>query len=134
MNYELDHIGIAVADLDAAISDYEKSFGLCVELREEVPSQGVKLAFLKMPHVQIELLAPTSDSSGLKKFLDSRGPGLHHICYRVTDIRQELAALEAKGLKLIDKTPRHGAKNTEIAFIHPKSCGGVLTELCEYRK
>lgn len=134
MNYEIDHIGIAVLDLEAAIAEYGKSFGLAVELREDIPTQGVRLAFLKTHLARIELLAPTSESSALKKFLDARGPGLHHICYRVDDIRTELAALEAKGLKLIDKIPRHGAKNTEIAFIHPKSCGGVLTELCQYPK
>lgn len=133
MSFPIDHIGIAVADLDAAIGEYQKNFGFAVDLRESVASQNVELAFLRLPNILLELLMPTSDTNAVAKFLKSRGPGLHHICYRVPDIRAELTRLEGLGFQLIDKQPRPGAHNSLIAFIHPKSTGGVLTELCERR-
>ena len=132
MPQQLDHVGIAVTDLDASIAFYQRSFGFTVELRESVPSQNVEVAFLGLPGTKIELLAPLSESSSLTKFLKTRGPGLHHICYRVADIRKELARLKALGHVLIDESPRPGAHHSLIAFVHPKSCEGVLTELCEY--
>lgn len=130
--WEIDHIGIAVTSLIESIPWYEKTSSATVELREEIPDQGVEVVFLNTPNCKIELLASTNDSSTLAKFLKKRGPGLHHICYAVTDIRAELHRLSTLGVKLIDKEPRHGAANTKIAFLHPESCGGVLTELCEH--
>jgi len=128
----LDHIGIAVPNLDTSIAFYQRSFGLAVELREKVPSQKVELAFLALPGTRLELLMPTAPESAIGKFLQSHGPGMHHVCYRVRDIRAELHRLQSLGHKLIDETPRPGAHNTLIAFLHPKGCEGVLTELCEY--
>ena len=133
MKQVLDHVGIAVENLDLAIADYLSKFGFKLELREKVASQKVELAFLKLDNTKIELLTPTSPESTLRKFLDSRGPGLHHICYEVADIVAELKRLKDLGLKLIDETPRAGAHNTLIAFLHPKSTAGVLTELCQYK-
>ena len=131
--YPLDHLGIAVTKLDAAISEYERNFGFKLHLRERIESQKVELCFLKLDNTLIELLTPTHPSSTLQKFMDKRGPGLHHICYRVTDINAELRRLSALGHDLIDKEPRPGADNTLIAFIHPKTLGGVLTELCQHQ-
>ena len=133
MKQVLDHVGIAVENLDLAIADYLSKFGFKLELREKVASQKVELAFLKLDNTKIELLTPTSPESTLRKFLDTRGPGLHHICYEVDDIVAELKRFKDLGLKLIDETPRAGAHNTLIAFLHPKSTAGVLTELCQYK-
>ena len=130
-NYPLDHVGIAVPDLAAAIDQHTKLFGFVVDCQEEVPSQGVALAFLRLQNTLLELLTPTTENSSLAKFLATRGPGLHHICYRVTDIVAELARLEKSGVVLIDKAPRPGAHGSKIAFLHPKSTGGVLIELCQ---
>ena len=131
-HYTIDHIGIAVPDLEAAIADYKRNFGFEVELREEVPEQKVSLVFLASSPLSIELITPRAPDATLQRFLDTRGPGLHHICYKVKNIREELARLEGLGHTLIDRTPRHGARHTLIAFLHPKTTGGVLTELCEY--
>lgn len=128
----LDHVGIAVENLEAAISRYKTLYGFELDLREKVPTQQVEVAFLKLANTKIELLAPTSPESTLAKFLKNKGPGLHHICYEVKDIKAELAKLKAKGVELIDQTPRPGAHKTLIAFLHPKSTSGVLTELCQY--
>jgi methylmalonyl-CoA epimerase len=133
LEYPLDHIGIAVTDLEASLAYYQRTFGFQVDLREEVSSQQVKLAFLKLPNTLLELLTPTSETSTLAKFLKTRGPGLHHLCYRVPDIKAELKRLGGLGFQLIDKEPRIGAHNSLIAFIHPKNTEGVLTELCERR-
>ncbi|MFN4894847.1 MAG: methylmalonyl-CoA epimerase [Pseudomonadota bacterium] len=130
--WEVDHIGIAVTDLASAISLYSQCAHTSVTLTERIEQQGVELAFLDTGGSKIELLAPINDTSTLAKFIARRGTGLHHICYRVKDINAELARLAAQGLELIDHTPRHGAGGTKIAFISPKSCFGVLTELCEY--
>jgi methylmalonyl-CoA epimerase len=132
--WEVDHIGIAVADLEAAIALYTTTPGASVTLRETVVEQGVQLAFISTGGAKLELLAPLNDSSTLAKFIAKRGPGLHHICYRVDDIESELSRLKASGATLIDSTPRHGAGGTRIAFISPKSFNGVLTELCDYRR
>ncbi|MBN8550466.1 MAG: methylmalonyl-CoA epimerase [Deltaproteobacteria bacterium] len=133
MNFPVDHIGIAVPNLEEAIAQYKKNFGFDLDVREVVASQKVELAFLRTENTLLELLTPTSDDSTLSKFLSTRGAGLHHICYRVPNIVSELKRLEGLGLQLIDKTPRPGAHNSLIAFIHPRSTGGVLTELCERR-
>ncbi len=134
LTYPLDHIGIAVPDLDEAIALYHRTFGYSVELRERLDSSGVDLAFLSTGNIALELLAPINDSSAISKFLKSRGPGLHHLCYRVDDIVTELGRLSSQSYRLIDVVPRPGARRTKIAFIHPASVGGVLTELCQYEK
>ncbi|MDZ4785193.1 MAG: methylmalonyl-CoA epimerase [bacterium] len=129
--FPIDHIGIAVKDLEAEIKAYEKNFACKLDLQEEIPSQKVKLAFLKSENTLIELLTPTSEDSTLAKFIKTKGPGLHHICFRVPDICTELARLKSLGHKLIDEIPRTGAHNSLIAFIHPKSTSGTLIELCQ---
>lgn len=129
--YPLHHIGIAVRNLDASIAFYKNTFGFEVDLRETLESQGVELVFLKLPNTMLELLMPLTGQSKLRSFLDTRGEGLHHICYQVPDIVAELARLAALGCQLIDKTPRPGAHNSQIAFLHPKSMDGVLVELCQ---
>ena len=131
-NFTLDHIGIAVTDLDASIEFYLLNLGFECSVREKIESQGVEVAFVDLPNCKIELLAALSAESKLAKFLAKNGAGLHHVCYRVTDIRAELARLSGLGFELIDKQPRKGAHHSEIAFLHPKSCQGVLTELCQY--
>lgn len=128
----LDHIGIAVENLEKGISYYRDAFGAELDYREVVPAQKVEVAFLKYPGTRIELLAATDNSSTLSKFLSTRGPGLHHICFRTSDIKGELKRLAQSGHTLIDKEPRKGAHNSLIAFVHPKSAGGVLIELCQY--
>lgn len=127
----LDHIGIAVENLDQSIAFYRDTFGFALELREAVPTQKVEVAFLTLANTKIELLASSAPDSTLAKFLRERGPGLHHVCYQVKDIEQELARLKASGIRLIDEKPRPGAHHTLIAFLHPKSTQGVLTELCQ---
>ncbi len=127
----LDHIGIAVEDLDAAIDLYREKLGFVVEAIEEVPGFGVKVAFLPLGEGKVELVQPVSGDSAMSKFLEKRGPGFHHLCFRVEDIRAELVRLEAAGVQLVDREPREGAHGTLVAFLHPKSTGGVLIELAE---
>ena len=130
----IDHIGIAVQNLDESIALYARLFGMTVTYRERLDSQKVELVFIDSGASKIELLAPTAPESKIALFIKNRGPGLHHTCYRVDDIKTELARLASEGVELIDKTPRPGAHGTQIAFLHPRSVGGVLTELCEYPK
>ncbi len=127
----LDHIGIAVEDLDAAIELYREKLGFDVEAIEDIPGFGVKVAFLPMGEGSIELVQPVTGDSAMAKFLEKKGPGFHHLCFRVEDIRAELVRLEAAGVQLVDREPREGAHGTLVAFLHPKSTGGVLIELCE---
>lgn len=129
----LDHVGIAVLDLEKSISRYESDFGFKVELRESLPEQKIELAFLKLENTSLELLSASAPDSSISNFLSKRGEGLHHVCYRVKDINAELSRLAGLGYKLIDEKPRHGARNTLIAFVHPKNAQGVLTELCQKR-
>jgi methylmalonyl-CoA/ethylmalonyl-CoA epimerase len=131
-SYPIDHIGIAVTNLDGALQMYQSAFGMQVDLRETIASQGVEVAFLKAPNTLLELLTPTSPTSTLTKFLATKGQGLHHICFRVPDIRKSLQELKTQGFRLIDESPRPGAHKSEIAFIHPKSTAGVLIELCQH--
>lgn len=131
-SWTVDHVGIAVTDLDAAIATYFAQAGTTVTLRERVDSQDVELAFLNTAGAKIELLAATSPTSPIAKFLNTRGPGLHHICYKVTSITDELQRLSQMGVRLIDSVPRPGAAHSSIAFLHPSSFCGVLTELVEY--
>ena len=130
--YELDHVGLAVPDLDAALAEYGRLFGFSLDSRETITSQQVEVAFIRLPNTLIELLAPLTPECTLGRFLAKRGPGLHHLCYRVDDIRAELARLQAAGITLVDEVPRPGAHGSLIAFLHPKSTGGTLTELCEH--
>ena len=139
MKATVDHIGIAVADLRAALVFYRDALGLEIELPEEVTSQRVRAHFVSMeaPRTpsttpRLELLEATADDSPIARFIARRGPGLHHITLRVDDIRAALAQLKEKGVRLIDDAPRPGAHGALVAFIHPSSAHGVLVELTEY--
>lgn len=130
-NWRFDHIGIAVHDLDTAISCYEELFETTHYGREVVPSQGVEVAFLEVQHGRVELLSSIQEDSSIAKFLAKRGEGMHHTAYRVPSVSKELARLEHLGWELIHKAPVMGAHGKKIAFLHPKSAHGVLIELCE---
>ncbi len=127
----IDHVGIAVRSLDETRAFYRDVLGLEESGLEEVPGQGVRVLFFQLGEVRIELLEPTAADSPIAKFLDQRGPGFHHVAYLVDDLPATLAALQAAGVQLIDETPRPGAHGMQIAFAHPKSTGGVLTEFCQ---
>jgi len=127
----IEHIGIAVNSLEESIPYYEKVLGLECYSVEEVTEQKVKTAFFKVGQTKIELLEPTSEDSPVAKFIAKKGPGVHHVAFAVNNLEEQLEAVEAKGVKLIDKAPRKGAEGLDIAFLHPKSTFGVLTELCE---
>lgn len=126
----IDHIGIAVADLDEALAAWSR-LGLDRPVIEDVPEQGVRVAMLPVGGGKIELLAPLSPDSPVGRFLERRGPGLHHVALRVDDIEAALAEAEARGLELIDRQPRIGAGGARIAFVHPRSTGGTLVEFCQ---
>ena len=128
---QIDHLGIAVLSIDEASRFYRDVLGLECAGIEEVPSQKVRVAFFQVGQVRVELLEPTADDSPVARFLEKRGPGLHHIAYRVDDLTATLAALKSAGVQLIDETPRDGAHDMHIVFAHPKSTGGVLTEFCQ---
>lgn len=131
--WTFDHIGIAVPDLEPAISMYVNTAGLTLACEETVREHGVKVAFLATQNGElIEILAPLSEETQLSRFLQKRGPGLHHVCYKVKDIDFELSRLALAGMRLIDLQPRPGSRGTRIAFIHPSSMGGVLVEICQY--
>ena len=125
----IDHLGIAVPSLDAAVKAYE-ALGFPVESTEEVASEAVKVAFLPVGESRLELLEPTDASSAIAKFLQKRS-GLHHVCVLVPDIDAALAELRSRGIALIDEKPRPGAGGSRVAFLHPKAAGGVLLELKE---
>ena len=128
----IEHVGIAVTSLDEAIPFYEKMLGFKCFAIEEVADQKVKTAFFKVGQTKLELLEPTSDESPIAKFIEKRGEGIHHLAFAVEDgVANALAEMEGKGVRLIDKAPRKGAEGLNIAFIHPKSTHGVLTEFCE---
>jgi methylmalonyl-CoA/ethylmalonyl-CoA epimerase len=127
----LNHVGIAVRSIDAQRSFYECELGAQFEHVEEVPSQKVRVAFFRVGDVRLELLEPTDPSSSVQAFLDKRGEGLHHLAFTVEDITTRIAELKQSGLQMIDETPRPGSHHMQIAFLHPKSTFGVLTELCE---
>jgi methylmalonyl-CoA mutase C-terminal domain/subunit len=128
---KIDHIAIAVKNLDESLKFYKESLGLEFEGIEIVEEQKVKTAFLKVGETHIELLEPTSNESTVHKFLEKRGEGLHHIAIKVENITEYLSKLEDNDVLLIDKEPKMGAKDKKIAFVHPKSTSGVLLELCE---
>lgn len=127
----VNHLGIAVQSIAEQRDYYENTLGAKLEAIEDVPSQNVRVAFYKVGDVRLELLEPTSPQSPIAAFLSKRGEGLHHVAFTVTDIAQRLAELKSAGLRLIDQSPRAGAHGARVAFIHPKSTAGVLTELCE---
>ena len=131
MKAVLDHIGIAVRDLDEALRFYRDALGLEIEAPEEVPSQRVRAHFIPLGESAVELLEATAPDSPIAKYLEKRGPGLHHITLRVEDIRAALAQLKARGARLIDETPRPGAHGSLVAFVHPSSAHGVLVELIQ---
>lgn len=128
---KINHIGIAVQSLDAALPFYRDQLGMAFKGAEEVAEQEVRVAMLQVGESKIELLEPTSPDSPVAKFLVKNGPGIHHIAYEVTDIGAAIASLQHGGAKMIDTVPRIGAHGTRIAFVHPKSSNGVLTELCQ---
>ena len=129
----LAHVGIAVASLNAAAAHWRK-LGFRVTGTEALESMHVRIAFVESGSSTIELLEPTEADSPIGRFLAKRGEGLHHIAFHVPDLEAALSLAEAQGLELIDRTPRRGSQGTKIAFLHPRSLGGVLVELCERRK
>lgn len=126
----IEHIGIAVPNLDEAIAYYENVLGLKCYKKEVVADQKVTTAFIQVGDVKIELLEATSPDSTIAKFIEKKGEGIHHIAFAVPDVQAALDEAESKGVKLIDKAPRGGAEGLNIAFLHPKSTCSVLTELC----
>ena len=128
---EIDHVAIAVNDLDAAIAWYEAVFGAEVVHREIVESDGVDEALVKVAESYIQLLTPTRDDSPVAKYLAKNGEGLHHIAYRVDDCAKALEAVKASGARVIDEAPRPGSRGTTVAFVHPRSSFGTLIELVE---
>ena len=127
----IDHIGVAVDDLDAALALYEGSFGMPVAHRETVNDQGVEAVLLDVGDCHVELLRSLGPETPVGRFLDRKGPGLHHVAYRVDDIDATLADLREQGIELIDSTPRVGIRNSRVAFVHPRATGSVLTEIVE---
>ncbi len=127
----IEHIGIAVNNLEEAIAYYEDKLGLNCYAIEEVPDQKVKTAFFKVGQTKIELLESTDPEGPIGKFLEKKGQGVHHIAFAVNDIKNSLQEVKDKGVRLIDHEPRKGAEGLDIAFLHPKSTFGVLTEFCE---
>ncbi len=130
---EIDHVAIAVRDLDAAIAWYEEVFGATVEHRETVESDGVAEALIRVADSYIQLLTPIRDDSPVAKYLEKKGEGLHHVGYRVANCARALEAVKASGGRLIDDAPRPGSRGTIVAFVHPKTSFGTLIELVEER-
>lgn len=127
----IDHIGIAVSDLESAINRYEALLGTPCYKRERVESEGVETAFFATGESKVELLGATNEASVIAKFIAKRGEGLHHTAFEVADIRAEMARLKAQGYTLLNEEPKMGADNKLIAFLHPKDANGVLMELCQ---
>ena len=127
---KIDHVAIAVSDMDGAIARFRDVLGLDVKVRETVAAQKTEAALLPIGDSNIELITPAGNA-GLEKFLEKRGPGIHHICVQVEGIEEALALLKAAGVPLIDEVPRLGARGHKVAFLHPKALGGVLIELEE---
>lgn len=128
---KINHIGIAVTSLEAALPFYRDNLSMPLAGIEEVVEQKVRVAMLQVGESKIELLEPTSEDSPVAKFIEKNGPGIHHIAYEVDDVEAAIAKLLSDGARMIDEKPRAGAHGTSIAFIHPKSSNGVLTELCQ---
>jgi methylmalonyl-CoA/ethylmalonyl-CoA epimerase len=135
MTYEqIDHVGIAVTDLDAGIARYEQLLGVSPSVRKRMDKDGIDAAMLDLGSTHVELIAPTGSGSAISGFLEKRGEGMHHLAYRVDDIRAALDELRGHGARLLDEEPRVGVMGHLVAFIHPGSAGGVLTELVEAHK
>lgn len=128
---KLDHIAVAVRDLEEAIAYLRDTLGMETIHIEEVPGQKARIGFIPLGNTNLELVQPTEPASGLAKFIEQRGEGLHHICLEVRDILGSLKHCEEKGLALIDREPRVGAHNKRVAFLHPRSTKGILVELCQ---
>src|SRR5262245_14402136 len=127
----IDHIGVATDDLDGVIAIYEDTLGMPIAHRETVESQGVEAVLLDVGDGHVELLRPLGPETPVGKYLERRGPGLHHVAYAVDDIESVLGTLSEAGVELIDSEPRIGIRDSRVAFVHPRSTGGVLTELVE---
>jgi methylmalonyl-CoA/ethylmalonyl-CoA epimerase len=127
----IDHVGVAVDDLDQAVALYSQRFGMAVEHRETLEDQGVEAVLLEVGESHVELLRPLAADTAVGRFLDRNGPGLHHVAHGTDDIHPAREAARPAGLRLIDEGPRTGMRNSRVAFLHPKSTGGVLTELVE---
>jgi methylmalonyl-CoA/ethylmalonyl-CoA epimerase len=127
----IDHIGVAVADLEAAIALHADTYGMVVAHRETVAAQGVEAVLLDVGENHVELLRPLGDETPVGRFLACRGPGLHHVAYQVADIEAALADLRTAGVRLIDEAPRTGIRGSRVAFLHPSASGGVLTEIVQ---
>jgi methylmalonyl-CoA/ethylmalonyl-CoA epimerase len=130
----IEHIGIAVKSLEKSIPYYENVLGLHCYAIEEVEDQKVRTAFFKVGETKIELLEPTDPESPVAKFIEKKGEGVHHIAFAIRNIEESLQEVEKKEIRLIDKSPRRGAEGLDIAFLHPKSTYGVLTEFCENKR
>lgn len=130
---KINHIAIAVPELEESLSFWQQQLGLKLDHVEDVPSQQSQVAFLPIGESEVEIVIPASDDSGMAKYLEKRGPGLHHICFEVDNIDEMLAELKAKGVRLIDETAKE-LPGRKMAFIHPKSANGVLVELYEVTK
>lgn len=133
MLVDIDHVGIAVEDLEAAVNHYRRTLGVQPAHREVVEDQGVEEVLFRVGTSYIQLLGALGPDTPVGKFLDKRGPGLHHVGYRVDDIEAALGHLRAEGVQLVDESPRSGSRDTIVAFVHPRGFGGVLVELVEER-
>ena len=127
----IDHIGVAVPDLDEAVNLYRNTMRMEIQHREVVVQQGVEAVLLEVGEGHVELLRPLAPDTAVGKFLEKRGPGLHHVAYQVADIDAALANLMAAGLRMIDESPRVGIRDSRVAFVHPSATGGVLTEIVQ---
>ena len=127
----IDHVGVAVANLDDAVALYSERLRMAVQHRETIAEQGVEAVLLEVGESHVELLRPLSPDTTLGRFLERSGPGLHHVAYGTDDIEAALESVRAAGLRLIDEAPRPGIRRSRVAFVHPSSTGGVLTELVE---
>jgi methylmalonyl-CoA epimerase len=125
----IHHLGVAVEDLDEAVTSYERMFGAQLEHRETVPAQGVEAASLRVGNGRVELLASLGEETPVGKFLSKRGPGMHHVAYEVADVRAAIDELAEQGVELVDEEPREGLFGLEVAFLHPDAVHGVLSEL-----
>ncbi len=134
MVQKIDHIGIAVKNMEETLKFYETALGLKAVATEVVEEQKVKVAFLPTGDSEIELLEATTEDSPVAKFIEKNGEGVQHIAYRVENVESAIAEMKEKGIRMIDETPRYGAGGAKIAFCHPKSTGGVLIELCQRNK
>lgn len=132
MVHKIDHIGVAVTSIEAALPFYTEVMGLTLQGIEEVPDQKLRVAFLSIGESKIELLESASPESSVSKFIETRGPGIHHLALAVHDVAKALEDAKAHGVRAIDEHPRTGAGGAKIAFLHPKSAGGVLVELCQH--